>query len=188
METMTMLLKDIPRVRAGTSAVAGGKSLSEIDQERLYLATRAKDLLGYGVLTRHVTGEQRIGVMEGKLTETMLKLDLPILDTGAVIEYQLDMMTKLNREFIINNLESWAGSGWRTSVASWEKTELKAYELAVPEFVLDKAVKIAESLPEVNFYVQHLSDPKADPFLVATHGKEVYYIEAWDEPGFEDKL
>jgi hypothetical protein len=184
----TLTLQDIPRIKAGTTTATGTKSLDEVDQERLYLATRAQDVLGYGLLRQQVTGERKVGVCEGKLTETMLKLDLPILDTATVIEYQLEEMTRRNREFISTHLNDWAGSGWQTTPARWSKTKLDAYEMPIPEFVLDKAIKIKEALPGVNFYIQHLDDPKADPFLVACHDKEVYYVEAWDESRFERAL
>lgn len=180
-------LKDIPRIRAGTSATAAstGRSLSEIDQERLYLATRAKDVLGYDVLRQSVTGQRKVDVLEGKLMETLLKLDFPILDTATVIEYQLEEMTRRNREYILGHLDQWTGVAWRIEVAKWTPTLLQEYEHPVPEFVLDKAIRIKEALPGVVFHVQHLEDPKADPFLVASFEKEIYYIEAWDEPKFE---
>jgi hypothetical protein len=183
-------LKEIPRIKAGTSATlaATGKSLSEIDQERLYLATRAKDVLGYDVLKQSVTGQRKVGVLEGKLTETLLKLDIAVLDITTVIEYQLEEMTRRNRDYIFGHLAEWTGNSWRIEIAKWTPTLLTQYEHPVPEFVLDKAIKIKELLPEVQFHVQHLEDPKADPFLIASLGKEIYYIEAWDEPRFEEKL
>ena len=184
---MTLTLTDIPRVRPGTLPEAELK-LSDLNAERMKLATRAKELLGYTALTADVTGQRAIGITTGKLTECLLKLDLKVLDTASVIQYQLEEMTRRNHEFIVNNIDSWAGNGWRTSLGSWQKTELSQYDQPIPEFVLDKAVRIKEALPEVQFNVQHLSDPKADPFLIAILGKEVYYVDAWDEPRFEGGL
>ena len=36
--------------------------------------------------------------------------------------------------------------------------------------------------------MQFLSEPKADPFLIVYDGKEIYYLTAWDEPGFEGRV
>jgi hypothetical protein len=184
---MTLTLTDIPRVRPGTLS-EGEVSLSALGTERAKLAARAKELLGYNRLKAEVTGQSLVGVTTGKLTECLLRLDLQVLDTASVIQYQLEEMTRRNREFISNNLDSWAGTGWRSALATWQKTDLASYDQPIPEFVLDKAVRIKEALPEVHFNVQHLDDPKADPFLVAVVGKEVYYVDAWDEPRFEGGL
>jgi hypothetical protein len=182
---MELTLQTIPRVKAGTSATSR-TTLTEVDQERLYLATRAKDLLGYDALIADVTGERVVGTKTGKLTETMLKLEMSILDTSSVVTYQLEELTRRNREVIEERFKDWA-VGWFTA-ASWQHTELSSYTRPVPEFVLDKAIKIKEALPEVKFYIHHLSDPKADPFLIASLGEEIYYVEAWDEPRFERSL
>jgi hypothetical protein len=185
-----IMLKDIPRVKAGLCVATVGRELGELDQERLYLATRAKDLLGYTALVRDVTGEGQVGDKEGKLTDALRTLDIQVLDTSAVIEYQLQELTRENREVAQERLRDWA-IGYFTP-ASWAKTELKSYNRPVPEYVLDKAVRLKEQLPEVQFHVQHLSNPKADPFLVASvgssYGNEIYYIEAWDEPRFEGRV
>jgi hypothetical protein len=179
-------LQDIPRVKAGSAvATTNTKNLSEIDQERLYLATRAKDVLGYDLLKQSVTGVRRVGTCEGKLTETLLRLDITILDTATVIKYQMEEIVRRNEEYIITHLKDWAGPGWGITLASWQKSDLADYQMPVPEFVLDKAIKIKEQLPEVKFNIHHLNDPKADPFLVAYLGNEVYFVDAWDEPRFE---
>lgn len=183
---MTTKLQDIPRVKAGTSVATAVRSLSEVDQERMYLATRAKDLLGYSGLTNHVTGEVKLGTCEGKLTQTLLSLEIPILDTSSVINYQLEELSRINREVATRRLRDWM-TGYFVA-ASWDKTLLSDYTMPVPEFVLDKAVKIKEQLPNVQFYIQHMSDPKADPFLIAVLDREMYYVEAWDEPQFEATL
>jgi hypothetical protein len=179
-------LKDIPRVKAGTSAASGKKSLTEVDQERLYLATRAKDLLGYERLSADVTGTRVIGTREGKLTQALLQMDFTVLDSATVIDYQLDEVTRRNREHIADHLWDWC-VGYYVP-ACWQRTKLNEYSQPIPEFALDKAIKIKEKFPEVDFYIQHLNDPKADPFLIATYDREVYYIEAWAEPGFEAQL
>lgn len=181
---MTYTLETIPRVKAGT--VADTIPASEINQERSYLAQRAADVLGYKVLKASVHGHRTLSAVSGPLTEGLLKLGVDILDTAAVLTYQLDELTRRNRETIEENFSQYA-CGWFT-LATWNRTELSQYERPVPEFVIDKALKIKEAIPEVHFYIQHLSDPKADPFLIARVNSEIYYIDAWDEPRFEASL
>jgi len=125
-------------------------------------------------------------VFSGKLTETLLKLEMDVLDANMVIDYQMEEIGRRTKEVAVERLKDWV-SGWFT-VASWQHTLLSEYKRPVPEFVLDKAIRIKEVLPEVQFYIQHLSDPKADPFLVAKNGDEIYFVDAWDEPRFEGRI
>ncbi len=184
-----LTLQEIPRVKAGLVAVADRKDLSELDTERLYLATRAKDLLGYTALVQDVTGEAAVGKREGKLTEALRVLEMDSLDTATVIDYQIAKVVEDSREHAFSHLRDYATGYY--SMASWVNTELSQYQRPIPEFVLDKAIRLKEQIPEVRFHVQHLSDPKADPFLVASlpgYDQEIYYIEAWDEPRFEGRV
>jgi len=183
---MQMKLVEIPRVKAGDRAKKQVKELSELNQERLLLATRATDLLGYNGLMADVTGETQF-VTPGPLAEALRALEIEVLDTATVIEYQMQEMVRATQEKILDgNLDSWAYGYF--AEAGWMKTPLNTYTHPIPEFVIDKAVRIKERAPEVKFYVQHLRDPKADPFLIAYVGKEIYYVEAWDEPRFEGRL
>jgi hypothetical protein len=179
-------LKDIPRHKAGIETSIQNVTTEAFSTERGKLASRAADLLGYKALVTDIAGISSFGVFSGKLTETLLKLEMDVLDTSVVIDYQMEEAGRRTKEAILENLNQWV-AGW-FSKASWEHTELSSYKRPVPEFVLDKAIRIKEALPEVKFYIQHLSDPKADPFLVAVVGDEIYYVDAWDEPRFEGRL
>ena len=181
-----MKIAEIPKVKAGTSANVGVMELNELDQERLYLGTRAKDLLGYSGLIADVTGRPRVDQETGKLTECLRTLDIQVLDTATVIEYQIEEIVRRTREVIQERLSDWATGYFH--VAEWSKTSLQSYKRPIPEFALNEAVKIKEQLPEVQFYIQHLSDPKADPFLVAKLDEEIFYVCAWDEPKFEGRI
>jgi len=184
-----LTLQDIPRVKAGLSLKVDPKELGEVEQERLYLATRAKDLLGYSAMVSDVTGETVVGEREGELTEALRALDIDVLDTATVIDYQLSKAQEETRDYAFSHLRDYA-TGYFTA-AAWNKTELSKYTQPIPEFVIDKAIRIKEQFPEVRFHVQHMSNPKADPFLVASlpgYSNEVYYIEAWDEPRFEGRV
>jgi len=182
-----MKLSDIPRVKAGIALAVAG-DLTELSGERGKLAQRAADLLGYRKLADHVSGRGSLAVEAGKLAVALHGLDLQVLDADSVISYQMEEAGRRTREKINEEgLSKWV-SGWGMTAASWSHTDLKKYDRPIPEFVLDKAIRIKEALPEVEFRVQHLNDARYDPFLVAILGDEIYYIDAWDEPRFEGAL
>jgi hypothetical protein len=183
---MNVTLQDLPRVKAGTSAHAVNLPTDELNQERLLLATRAASLLGYHALTADVTGERVVGIVTGRLTETLRQLDIEVLDTESVLRYQMAELSDRNLASARERFSDYA-TGWFSN-ASWTHTELTSYQQPVPEFVLEKAIRVKEALPEVKFFVQHLTEPKADPFLIAKLDREVYYVEAWDEPRFEGRM
>jgi hypothetical protein len=58
-----------------------------------------------------------------------------------------------------------------------------------PEFVKDKARGIASLLPDATLTIEQLRSEKQayDPFLIVSYAGESYYIEVWEEPGFERK-
>ena len=162
------------------------QELDGLNSERSRLATRAADLLGYTALAANVSGKVASSVCVGKLTEVLKAMEYEVLDVSAVIRYQMEEVSRLTAEMIHEDFRSWT-SGY-FSAAQWHQTDLRSYDKAIPEFVIDKAVRIKEQLPEVEFRIQYISEPKADPFLIAILGKEIYYIEAWDEPRFESGL
>ena len=190
-----MNLTDIPRVKVG--AVIPKKQVAVLDpvaQERSTLATRASDLLGYRVLAADVSGTP-VHTLEklGKLGEALLANDIEILDTVSVIRYQHEEVRRRTQERtdeMLRNgeLENWV-TGWNAGQSfRWSHSEIGAYYEPIPEFVLNKAVLLKEAIPEVSLYIIHLDEPKADPFLVAKFGKELYFIEVWDEPRFEGRV
>jgi hypothetical protein len=75
-----------------------------------------------------------------------------------------------------------------TLVVEWKAIPLRGYEKPVPDFVLNKAVQIAEKLPQAVFHVEEFQVrevPLPDPFLVVSYEGERYWIEVWDEKDFE---
>lgn len=180
-----MKLLDIPRMKAGTMPNSV-RELEGLNNERARIATRAADLLGYKTLANHMSGQTVMATSEGRLTETLRLLEIEVLDNASVIKYQMEEIGRRTTEKINEDSRQWT-VGWLTA-ASWSHTELRQYEQPIPEFVLDKALRIKERLPEVVFHIHHLNEPKADPFLIAHLEKEIYYVEAWDEPRFEQNL
>lgn len=74
-------------------------------------------------------------------------------------------------------------------VSNWAQVPLSRYSGFVPMHVLNKAIQIKSELPQVQFNVDVLEtnweEKYPDPFLIATHGNELFYIEVWDEIEFE---
>jgi hypothetical protein len=181
---MNMTLHDIPKVKAG--CLLGQLIDPDTSAETRELAEQASSLLGYTGLSAHLVGSEVQAKLSGPLTESLLKLDIQVLDTNSVISYQLEEAMRRTKEVIGSNLKNWV-SGW-FGPANWGNTGIEEYRQPIPQFVLNKAVQIKKALPDVMFRVQHLNDAHADPFLVAVRGDEVYYIDAWDEPKFEERL
>lgn len=185
-------LQDIPRCKPGQEVDFEKSQLSNIDQERLDLGRRAASLLGYRTLKSEVTGQVVVPIEEiGDLGKTLMTLDIEVLDAASVFRYQNEEVCRRNTEWCLeqlrgNQLSRMVSWGW--SLSTWQHTKIADYSQPVPEFVLHKAVQIKEKLPATEFHIVHLSDPKADPFLVAVLGKELYFIEVWDEPRFEGRI
>ncbi len=173
-----MTITDIPRVKPG---ITNDKPTGPCAE----LAQRANDLLGYSTLLSRASGSISIAA-PGRLAAVLMGLEIDVLDMSKVIDYQMEEAGRRTRALIERDLSQWC-NGWFTS-AHWTATSLSSYKEPIPEFVLAKAIQIKEQLPEVKFFVQHLNDPKADPFLVAQLGSEIYYIEVWSEPKFEHSL
>src|SRR4029077_1004367 len=155
--TQVITLQDIPRVVPGCTAKMTMKGLSELDNERLLLATRAKDLLGYGGLVSEMTGDMGARSKEGKLTLTLRSMQLEVPDLNRVIDYQMQELVRVTREKISEELSQWTHGYFLE--AGWARTDLASYKQPIPEFVLDKALRLKEALPEVRFSVQHLQEP-----------------------------
>ena len=177
-----LTIENLPRVKAGLTIAE--KPLG--DSERDKLAVEAAQKLGYMALRDDASGSRSLGTLTGKLTETLLKLEIDVLSTEHVIRYQVEEAGRLTIEKIRENFSYWVNGYFIP--AQWNHTKLSSYKQAIPEFVIRKAVQIKDAMPEVDFFVQFISEPKADPFLIAVYGEEMYYIEVWNEPRFESTL
>jgi len=194
MNTNVITLQDIPRLRPGQEIGQAERQLSAMDQERLSLGQKAASLLGYRVLKSEVTGSIVVPLEDiGELGKALLSLDVEILDAATVIRYQQQeamrhTIEKANELLRRGQFAYYAAAMWGFTPARWDATEIAKYAEPIPEFVISKAVQIKEAVPKVEFFVQHLNEPKADPFLVAKLNTEVYYVEVWAEPRFEGRV
>ena len=88
------------------------------------------------------------------------------------------------------------GAGNRT-IRSWRTISIAVYSTigSVPEFALERAVKIKTACPQASIGVDYLIEeqenrekPLRDPFMYVELGDERYYVDVWDEKEYEAKL
>jgi hypothetical protein len=145
---------------------------------RKVLADKAASLLGYTKLQKEIKTPGRLGM-------ALLELEIQPLVKSTVVAYKEKRLDRERRKYEKENMY-----GNRYTQVLWKEQSLEGYKEEVPEFVLNKAVQIAEKVPGTKFFVEELKvvTKTVDPFLIARHGGEEYYIEVWDEPKFEGKL
>lgn len=150
--------------------------------EKLQLAAKARVLLGYKGLMRHVAPP-------GALAQALCALEIDPLNNIQVEAYKEKLLSSERTRI---QAMPRRGYSYRTNV-SWKEIPLDKYQKPVPMFVLNKAVQIAETLPTAEFTIEELSVTRSriqldpDPFLIVSYGDERYYVEVWDEPSFEAK-
>ncbi|TSC84436.1 MAG: hypothetical protein G01um101417_242 [Parcubacteria group bacterium Gr01-1014_17] len=73
--------------------------------------------------------------------------------------------------------------------AFWKITPLKEYSGPVPGFALATAKEIHQRVCGATFFIDEMIVEKVqrDPFLVVRGDGEEYYVEVWEEPGYEQK-
>jgi hypothetical protein len=158
-----------------------GVALVDAGESEAALAKEAESLLGYNVLRRKLK-------IPGKLGEVLACLDIEPLKFEAVEKYKADMVLWRKKE-IVQRCDPGYGRTHRIDV-SWRRVLLGACKEEVPLFALRKAVQVKKACPEVILEVDELIEEKKliDPFLVARLEDEVYYLEVWKEPKFEETL
>lgn len=152
--------------------------------ESTCIRSRASELLGY-----KIKESQESSTEIPPLATAIAKAGVDILDFHDVLLYQNDVMHDA-RVAEIGRIESRIGQSmpWH-SLSEWTETELPKYSGYVPDFALEKALKIKQEFPTASFFIQRLEN-NPDPFLIVRSGggawnsDENYYLAVWDEPGF----
>ncbi len=67
----------------------------------------------------------------------------------------------------------------------WNIIPIEYYKKPIPEFALYSAVELKKLCPKAQFFVEELYVD--DPFLVVNYGGNLYWIEVWNEPDFNQK-
>ncbi len=152
-------------------------STTETSKDILELAEKAKTVLGYSVLRNRTL-----------LRDVLCELEIEVLDPKIVKKYMEEVARSKNGVL---------GGDWR-----WGALTLAKYTEPVPEFVLNKAIQVAERLEElylkpqmelrVHYFTNDDREVYPDPFLSVKlgfySGYEMYYIEVWDENKFEGRI
>lgn len=156
------------------------------DEELPDLSAEAEALLGYKPPAVET-------LKPNPLADALARLEIEVLDWRDVLTYQLERRQERECEELSRmKTADIAPSVWQRHRTAWAEVELSKYTGAVPIHVLNKALEIKRFLPEVEFYIEHLSETP-DPFLVAKLANSSgyswegfsYYIDVWDEPKFE---
>jgi hypothetical protein len=79
--------------------------------------------------------------------------------------------------------------------ASWVEDTFYSHKKPIPDYAIQTAIDIKKLCPEANLRLECLridQKPSPDPFLVwelpgALKGREVLYLEVWEEPSFRGK-
>jgi hypothetical protein len=163
---MTLEKQDYVAVPAG---VVTGTATIERTDERLKRAALARIALGYAELSVAVA-EIRTRLTLEDVEAGLREADVQIFDNKDVSQYKAKI-----RE------QDW-GSGW------WATTPISHYDEPIPEFAIDTALRIKQSIPEAEFSIEHFISRYADdPFLSfkVPGVQRRFVVEVWDEPDFE---
>jgi hypothetical protein len=158
-----------------------GVALADEGESEAALAKEAEALLGYNVLRRKLK-------IPGKLGEVLFMLDIEPLNFEAVEKYKADMVL-WRKKAAMEVLTAQQRRTYYVEV-SWRRVALGKCTEEVPLFALRKAVQVKKACAKVVLEVDELIEEKKliDPFLVARLDDEVYYLEVWKEPKFEETL
>lgn len=147
------------------------------------LSQQAEKFLGYTVLSKH------LGKIPQQLAKALAKLEIEILPPRAVFDYQCEKGRPSNPLWNLLEIDDDDEDISFDEDFEWVRGSLRGYNKPVPEFVLHKAIQIKRAVPNVSLHIEFLaSQPKPDPFLVATLNNETFYVEVWDEPKFEGRM
>jgi hypothetical protein len=174
---------------------SGGETVLELRREPLVetsasrsllatLALKAEAILGYSGLRK------KLGIELPSLAQTLNDLGIEPFRTEDVKRYKEEKARQVEHQ-ILSDYRQLARHRNELPIGSyvrarWERVPLPAFEGEVPEFALSHALEIKDKMPTATFEVEELRvEKRYDPFLIASCGKERYYIDVWDEHSFE---
>lgn len=161
---------------------------NQVGEYSVNLAARVKKELGYDILHSNVTmrtSARDRALAANKVIEALDAIGIELL--VGVNRY----MDEVRREVSIKTKKVW----------SWRDRHITNFSGIIPEFALERALQIRETLKttelqEPTFYVSALEEedrytgPSNDPFLyftVSECGDLRFYTDVWDEPKFEGR-
>jgi hypothetical protein len=151
----------------------------ELSQSTL---SSAKELLGYSPNIENLAKSNEIHIV-------LAELGIEILNWRQVLLYQADAYHQARLEELQKATKLPSSRSWHWK--DWQQTKLADWKQPIPLHVIEKANQIKKRLPNVEFFVESLSE-NPDPFLVAklvdpqaSWRANEYFIEVWEEPKFE---
>lgn len=147
--------------------VAGSPQLERSDA-RIRRAALARLALGYRQLSLAVA-ETRHRLTLQDVEDGLRQAGIQVFENKDVSRYKAKV-----REAHYRNGE-------------WATTPIGEYDVPMPEFAIDTALKVKEAIPEAEFYIEHfLHWRDQDPFLSfkVPGVQRRFVIEVWDEPDF----
>jgi hypothetical protein len=137
------------------------------------LAVRSRSVLGYKLVHSIVNRSKTLReVLVDLRIAPFSKRSVELYKAKKLREAQLQLKKEKNTEM----------------EAHWRVILIQSYTEPIPETVLLKAIQLKEALPDVRLEIEQLSIAKPDPFLRASHNGQVFYVDVWDEPAFEDAV
>lgn len=187
---------EIPRMSIETMLeTALVPTISEPEESMKDLGLQAERILGYTHL------REAVDPIATTLARVLEKLEIEILDIKQVNLYkqeQLELAARGERKAhrrarndeddTEDSSSSADDEGDEMDEFEWNRISIPDYSRPIPTHVLHKAIQVKTALPTVDLMVEELIVQKRiDPFLIARYGKELYYIEVWNEPTFENR-
>ncbi len=154
---------------AAPAIVVVDKGLLERTNERIKRASLARLALGYKELSLAVA-EIRLRLTLADVEEGLREAGVQIFDNKEVGRYK----SKISND------------NWHTG--EWATTLISEYDQPIPEFAIDIALQIKQTIPEAEFSIEHFVHWRTDdPFLSfkVPGVQRRFVVEVWDEPDFE---
>lgn len=139
------------------------------------LAEDAAKALGYPRLKDYLINRQAKAEDNQRLLGALSRLGYMPFDREAVEKYKHEMLARHNKDY---SMFDW----------SWQQSSLSGFKGQVPVRALRLAVALKKELHNVEISVVSLMNRIRvnDPFLIVKLGEsDQFYVEVWDEPGFE---
>lgn len=162
--------EEIRRLQTAYLKKEGGVPAA-LDERKWKLAVDLYSRLGYRKMAEQLA--------PAKLTETLYLLDIAPLSERSVLVYQEKMGEEMDKKV----KEARNGKPGPPIHHAWTVSELSYHRNAVPQNILETALKVCNELPLAHFFIEELVD--IDPFLVVDFYGAKKYIGVWNEPTFD---
>lgn len=188
------------------------RAKTELGYERLQDALGSRPLLAMltamgvrpftaGSVARYKKSHRHEGMFTGTKQFLVFLALLPVTAGGAwwlwtlpdsiafgVLTILVALLAILNLLVVLGSIGD-IGKGKRRRV-DWRILPIAQFTGDIPEFALNRALEIRTAIPGCSFQIDGLyttteERPLPDPFLVVVRKGEAYYVDVWDEKGYQ---